>query len=119
MAGRQLGRPFLCPLEIAMMLLLAPDVSDGRDPEVRHGEGDRVARCRFSRADPDGFFTDGQSPRPDPLGLLLVSLAPIDRIRAFVTRIPPIGPSPRRPSAADPTAMPADGRTARAEAANS
>ena len=95
-----------------MMPMLPPEVSDRRDPAPR----------RFTRADPDGFFTDGQSLRPDPLGRLLVSLAPIDRIRGFVTRIPPIGSWPRRrdtSTTADPTVMAPDGRTARAEAANS
>ncbi len=105
-----------------MMPLLPSDVSVGRDPAAHHGEGDRVAPRRFSRADPDGFFTDGQSLRPDPLGRLLVSLAPIDRIRRFVTRIPPIGPWPHRRShspAADASKMAPDGRPARTEAANS
>ncbi len=105
-----------------MMPLLPSDVSDGRDPAARHGEGDRVAPRRFRRDDPDGFFTDGRSLRPDPLGRLLVSLAPIDRIHGFVTRIPPIGPSPRRRSAsttADASKLTSDGRPARAEAVNS
>ncbi len=105
-----------------MMPLLLPHASDGRDLATPHGEGDRVAPRRVSRADPDGFFMDLPAPRPDPLGLLLVSLAPIDRIRSFVTCLVASGPWSRRRGACttdEPSVMASDRRTARADAASS